>query len=211
MPGSPCAPPWAPPASGPGAPQGFRALGRRGARGTEIIPNERFSPAEFGGMGNCRCALHVLARLRAGQPNLRLRRTSSPPDVRFEDHPFTVPGLQGVSIFRVRRKHSLPAAGIDRLQTIGADGQLRDVQPGQAADAADGGKQCGEETLGNLSGNNRMPGYCSGGLTSPDSVLTTAEDSLLEPPAATTRRRGQSCYTSSIAAIAAPRQRCGRA
>jgi hypothetical protein len=59
---------------------------------------------------------------------------------------------------------------------------LRDVQPGQAADAAVGGKQCGEETRGNLPGNNRTPGYCSGGLTSPDSVLTTAEDSLLVPP-----------------------------
>jgi len=27
-----------------------------------------------------------------------------------------------------------------------------------------------------------MPSYCSGGLASPDSVLTTAEDSLLAPP-----------------------------
>ena len=27
-----------------------------------------------------------------------------------------------------------------------------------------------------------MPSYCSGGMASPDSVLTTAEDSLLAPP-----------------------------
>jgi len=89
-------------------------------------------------------------------------------------------------IFRVTAQHSFPPGG--------AQGSSPDVQQGQAANAAVGGKQYGEETLAgtpnaifgvirrNLAGNNRTPGYCSGGLTSPDSVLATAEDSLLEPP-----------------------------
>jgi hypothetical protein len=139
--------------------------------------------------------------LKAGQPNLRSHLTSSPQDVRRGYHRFTIAGRPVVSIFRVRREHSFPAVGarlpadsIDRPHTMGAHRQSRDAQEGQAAEAAIGGKPFGEETLAgtpnrilgvirrNLPANNRTPGYCSGGLTSPDSVLTTAEDSLLETP-----------------------------
>jgi hypothetical protein len=77
-------------------------------------------------------------------------------------------------------------------QTITAYRQTRDIQQRQAANAAVGRKQDVKEPLStplnptlrgvrkSLSGNNRTPSYYNAGLASADSVLTTAEDSLLD-------------------------------
>jgi hypothetical protein len=77
-------------------------------------------------------------------------------------------------------------------QAVWAHWQTGNVQERKSANAAIGGKENGEETLGGASnpsrrkrrrvfGNNRRPIYCGCGLVSPDSVLTTAEDGLLNP------------------------------
>ena len=55
--------------------------------------------------------------------------------------------------------------------------------------------------------NNRSPSYCNCGMASPDSVLTTAEDSLLVTPQPQFKPRPISPINSSIAANRAARQR----
>ena len=62
-----------------------------------------------------------------------------------------------------------------------------------------------------LSRNNRMPCDCNCGLAGPDSVLTTAEDGLLIIPRTESPQpiAAMCAATSSIAAMAAARQRCG--
>src|SRR5439155_17994056 len=107
---------------------------------------------------------------------------------------------------RIGREHALAADGTDLAphrfdagETIEADRQPRDIQKRLAANAAVGGKQKREETFSSAANpswlkpepsragrgvprNNRRPHYCDDGLTSPDSVLTTAEDGLLIIP-----------------------------
>ena len=95
----------------------------------------------------------------------------------------------------VARHALLQLADVPRVD--GAfDAQPRDIQQGQATDAAIGGEQNGEEALsgtaepraagGRSFGSNTGPSYSQSGLASPDSVLTTAEDGLL----GTARRKG---------------------
>ncbi len=81
---------------------------------------------------------------------------------------------------------------MDAVQAMRAHRQPRDIQQGLAADAAIGRKENAEETLGDWTGpssggqnlrNNGMPYYSNTGMARPDSVLTTAEDGLLDPAA----------------------------
>jgi len=114
-------------------------------------------------------------------------------------------GPQAIDVaVRVRRKHTLAANGADfavermnLIETIRADREPRNVQLGFAANAAIGGKENGEEAFSGTLGpdsckidvrrNNTRPCDCNGGLASPGSVLTTAEDSLLALPPAKCR------------------------
>lgn len=93
---------------------------------------------------------------------------------------------------QVRRKHPLAADGTDlaagrtdRVEAVAADWKTGNVGKELAANAAVGRKQYSEEALGSVSSpgaglmrNNRSPCLWNGGLASPDSVLTTAEDGL---------------------------------
>ena len=134
--------------------------------------------------------------------------------------------------FGKRREHALAADGADLAtdwfdtgDAIEAHRQPGDVQQGLAADSAIGRKQDREETLSGAANpssvrlkssevgrsvprNNRRPNYCDGGMTSPDSVLTTAEDGLLIIRRTQNPPRPLTFYNSSIATTTAAKQRC---
>ena len=122
-----------------------------------------------------------------------------------------------VVVLGIGGKDALPGNGtnlsthrMDAGEAIGTNGQPGNVQEGLGANAAVGRKQNGEETLGNsakpawvkptsvkpdsptggrsVPQNNRRPQSCDDGLTSPDSVLSTAEDGLLIIPRTQIRR-----------------------
>jgi len=148
-----------------------------------------------------------------------------------------IAAANGTSPYSIRvesrkgRKHELAADGADLAMdwfdtgdAIEADRQPGDVQQRLAADSAIGRKQDAEEALSgaanpssvklkssgvgrSVPGNNRRPNYCDSGITSPDSVLTTAEDGLLIKRR-TQNRQALRSYNSSIATTTAAKQRC---
>ena len=125
--------------------------------------------------------------------------------------------VRGENALPANRAH-LPTHRMNLCQAVWAYRQAGNVQERKSANAAIGRKKNGEETLGGASkpsrrerrrlfGNNTRPTFCGCGLVSPDSVLTTAEDGLLNPRRV---RRGRTrSLQQSIAATSAARQRCG--